>query len=98
MGLDRIPTASEIHKWDLFKLGPPGNRIVDDIQSHWKSYFHEYGILADVPYSQFHPRKGWDTVYTWESLEEHEPTLANTYGKKVIKPSLMVVVAPPPSR
>ena len=30
----------------------------------------------------------------WESLEEHEPALANTYGKKVAKPSLMVVVAP----
>ena len=29
-----------------------------------------------------------------ESLEEHEPALANTYGKKAAKPSLMVVVAP----
>ena len=94
MGLDRIPSAAQIHKRDLFKLGPPGNRIVDDIHSHWKSYFHEYGVLADAPYSQFHPRKGWDTVYTWESLEEHEPMLTNTYGKKVIKPSLMVVVTP----
>ena len=46
-----------------------------------------------MPYSQFHPREGWDTVYTWESLEEHKPTLTNTYGKKAIKPSLMVVVA-----
>ena len=97
MGLDRIPTAYQIHKQDLFKLGPPGNHIVDDIHSHWKSYFHKYGILADAPYSQFHPRKGWDTVYTWESLEEHEPTLANTYGKKVIKPPLMVVVTPTPT-
>ena len=94
MGLDRIPTASQIHKRDLFKLGPPGNRVVDDIHSHWKSYFHEYGILADVPYSLFHPREGWDTVYTWEFLEEHKPMLANTYGKKAIKPSLMVVVTP----
>ena len=94
MGLNRIPSAAQIHKRDLFKLGPPGNCIVDDIHSHWKSYFHEYGILAGAPYSQFHPRKGWDTVYTWESLEEHKPTLINTYGKKAIKPSLMVVVAP----
>ena len=50
--------------------------------------FHEYRILADVPYSQFHPRKGWDTVYTWESLKEHKPALTSTYGKKAIKPSL----------
>ena len=94
MGLDRIPSAAQIHKWDLFKLGPPGNHIVDDIHSHWKSYFHEYGILADAPYSKFHAREEWDTVYTWESLEEHKPALTNTYGKKVIKPSLMVVVTP----
>ena len=94
MGLDRNPSAAQIHKRDLFKLGPPGNCVVDDIHSHWKSYFHEYRILADAPYSQFHPRKGWDTVYTWESLEEHKPMLTNTYGKKVIKPFLMVVVTP----
>ena len=31
MGLDRIPNESQIHKQDLFKLGPPGNHIVDDI-------------------------------------------------------------------
>ena len=85
---------AQIHKWDLFILGSPGNHIVDDIHSHWKSDLHEYGVLANAPYSQFHPREGWDTVYTWESLEEHEPMLANTYGKKVAKPSLMVVVAP----
>ena len=94
MGLDRIPTAAQIHKRNLFKLGPQGNRIVDDIHSHWKSYLHEYGVLANAPYSQFHSREGWDTVYTWDSLEEHEPTLTNTYGKKVAKPFLMVVVAP----
>ena len=94
MGLDRIPSVAQIHKQNLFKLGPPGNRIVDDIRSHWKSYLHEYGVLANAPYSQFHPREGWDTVYTWESLEEHEPALTNTYGKKVAKPSLMVVVTP----
>ena len=34
------------------------------------------------------------TVYTWDSLEEQEPALANTYGKKVTNPSLMVVVTP----
>ena len=67
---------------------------MDDIHSHWKSYHHKYGVLADAPYFQFHPREGWDTVYTWESLEKHEPMLTNTYGKKVAKPSLMVVVAP----
>ena len=52
MGLNRIPSVAQIHKRDLFKLGPPGNHVVDDIHSHWKSYFHEYRILADVPYSQ----------------------------------------------
>ena len=67
---------------------------MDDIHSHWESYFHKYGVLADAPYSKFHAKEGWDTVYTWDSLEEHEPALANTYGKKVTKPSLMVVVAP----
>ena len=75
-------------------MGPPGNRVVDDIHSHWESYFHKYRVLADAPYSKFHAKEGWDTVYTWESLEEHEPALTNTYGKKAIKPSLMVVVAP----
>ena len=93
MGLDRIPTATQIHKRELFKLGSPGNRVVDDIHSHWKSYLHEYGVLANASYSQFHPREGWDAVYMWESLEEHEPTLANTYDKKVAKPSLMWEVA-----
>ena len=51
MGLNRIPTAAQIHKQDLFKLGPPGNCIVDDIHSHWKSYLHEYEVLANAPYS-----------------------------------------------
>ena len=94
MGLGKIPSEAQIHKRDLFKLGPPGNRIVDDIHSHWESYFHKYGVLADAPYSKFHAKEGWDTVCTWDSLEEHKPALANTYGKKVTKPSLMVVVAP----
>ena len=94
MGLDKIPSMAQIHKWDLFKLGPPGNHVVDDIHSHWESYFHKYGVLPDVPYSKFHAAEGWNTVYTWEPLEEHEPALANTYGKKAIKLCLMVVVVP----
>ena len=94
MGLGKIPSEAQIHKWGLFKLGPPGNLVVDDIHSHWESYFHECGVLADVSYSKFHALEGWDTVYTWDSLEEHGPVLANTYGKKTTKLSLMVVVAP----
>ena len=94
MGLSKIPTATQIYKQDLFKLGPPGNCVMDDMHSHWRSYLHEYRILADVPYSQFHSRKGWDTVYTWESLKEHKPALTSTNGKKAIKPSLMVLVTP----
>ena len=94
MGLNRIPTVTQIHKQELFKLGSPGNHVVDDIHSHWESYLHKYGALADAPYSQFHPKEEWDAVYTWESLEKHEPMLTNTYSKKVAKPSLMVVVAP----
>ena len=46
------------------------------------------------PNSKFQAKEGWDTVYTGDSLEEQEPVLADTYGKKVTKPSLMVVVAP----
>ena len=94
MGLDNIPTVVQIQKRELFKLGSPGNRIVDNIHSHWESYLHKYGVLANAPYSQFRPKEGWDAVYTWESLEKHKPTLANSYGKKAAKPSLMVVVAP----
>ena len=67
---------------------------MNDIHSHWESYFHKYRVLANVPYSQFSAKEGWDTVYTWDSLEEHEPALANSYGKKATKLSLMVVVAP----
>ena len=94
LGLDQIPSLVQIHRRVLFKFGPPGNRIVDDIHSHWESYFQKYGVLADVPYSKFQATEGWDTVYTWDSLEKHEPALTHTYGKKVTKPSLMVVVAP----
>ena len=53
LGLDQIPSVVQIHKWDLFKLGPPGNRIVDDIHLHWESYFQRYGKLANVSYSKF---------------------------------------------
>ena len=94
LGLDQIPSVVQIHKRDLFKLGPPGNRVVDDIHSHWESYFQKYGVLANAPYSKFQATEGWDTVYTWDSLEKHEPALAHTYGKKATKPSLMVVVTP----
>ena len=94
LGLDRIPSVVQIHKRDLFKLGPPGNHIVDDIHSHWESYFQKYRVLANAPYSKFQATEGWDTVYTWDSLEKHEPALTHTYGKKVTKPSFMVVVAP----
>ena len=94
LGLDRIPSVVQIHKRDLFKLGPPGNCVVDDIHTHWESYFQKYGVLADTPYSKFQATEGWDTVYTWDSLGKHEPALAHTYGKKATKPSLMVVVAP----
>ena len=93
MGLGTVPSEAQIHKQD-FKLGPLGNRVVNDIHSHWESYFHKWGVMANVPYSQFSAKEGWDTVYTWSSLEEHEPVLTNFYSKKVIKPSLMVVVAP----
>ena len=94
MGLGTVPSEAQIHKRDFFKLGPPGNRVVNDILSHWESYFHKWGVMANVPYSQFYAKEGWDTVYTWSSLEEHEPALTNFYSKKAIKPSLMVVVAP----
>ena len=91
MGLSKIPSEAQIYKQDLFKLGPPGNHVVDDIHSHWKSYFHKYGVLANAPYSKFHTKEDWDTVYAWDSLEEHKPALAN---RKVTKLSLMVAVAP----
>ena len=34
LGLNWIPSVVQIHKWDLFKLGPRGNRVLDDIHSH----------------------------------------------------------------
>ena len=94
MGLGKILSVAQIHKQDLFKSGPPGNCIVDDIHSIWESFFQKYGVLVDAPNSKFQAKEGWDTVYTWDSLEEHEPVLADTYDKKVTKPSLMVVVTP----
>ena len=53
LGLNQIPSLVQIHKRDLFKLGPQGNRVVDDIHSHWESYFQKYRVLADAPYSKF---------------------------------------------
>ena len=94
MNISSTPTAAQIHDPKLFKLGPPGNRVVDDIHSHWESYLHSFGVLADAPYSQFRPKEGWDAVYTWESLKTHEPTFATSFGKQANKPSLIVVVTP----
>ena len=87
-------TAAQIHNRKLFKLGPPGNCVMDNIHSHWESYLHSCGALANAPYSQFHPQEGWDAVYTWESLKTHEPMFAYSFGKKANKPSLVVVVTP----
>ena len=42
LGLHQIPSVVQIHKRDLFKLGSPGNHVVDDIHSHWESYFQKY--------------------------------------------------------
>ena len=94
MNISSTPTAAQIHYRKLFKLGPPGNCVMDDIHSHWESYLYDFGALANAPYSQFHPKEGWDAVYTWESLKKHEPTFANSFRKKANKPSLIVVVAP----
>ena len=93
MNISSTPTVAQIHDQKLFKLGPPGNCIVDDIHSHWESYLFDFGALADAPYSQFCPKEGWDVVYTWESLKKHKPTFANSFRKKANKPSLIVVVA-----
>ena len=40
------------------------------------------------------PRRDGMRLYTWESLEKHELALANSFGKKENKPSLIVVVTP----
>ena len=58
MGLSTVPSEAQIHKQDFFKLGPPGNHIVNDIHSHWESYFHKWGVMANVPYSQFPVKEG----------------------------------------
>ena len=94
MNILSTPTAAQIYGQKLFKLGPPGNRVMDDIHSHWVSYLYDFRALADAPYSQFHPKEGRDVVHTWESLEKHEPTFANSFRKKASKPSLIVVVTP----
>ena len=94
MNISSTPTAAKIHDQKLFRLGPPGNCVMDDIHSHWESYLYDFRALADAPYSQFHPKEGLDVVYTWESLKKHKPTFASSFGKKANKPSLLVVVAP----
>ena len=92
MGLGEISSEAQIQKQNFFKLGPPGNCVVNDIHSHWESYFCKWGVMAGVPYSQFPAKEGWDVVYTWSSLEEHETVLTSSYSKRTTKPSLMVVV------
>ena len=62
--------------------------------SHWLSYLHKFGALADTPYSEFQPAEGWDTVYTWDSLKKYESKVADSFGKKMTKPSLIVVISP----
>ena len=94
MNISSTPTAAQIHDRKLFKLGPTGNHVVDDIHSHWESYLHSFGALTNAPYSQFCPQEGWDVVYTWESLKKHEPTFISSFGRKANKPSLVVVVTP----
>ena len=64
MGLGTVFTEAQIHKQDFFKLGPPGNRVVNDIHSHWESYLHKWGMMANVLYSQFPTKEGKDVVYT----------------------------------
>ena len=61
LGLDQIPSVVQIHKRDLFKLGPPGNHVVDDIHMHWESYFQKYGVLANCALLQVpsHRRLGY---------------------------------------
>ena len=98
MNISSTRTAAQIHGQKLFRLGPPENRVVDDIHSHWVSYLYDFRSLANAPYSQFRPKEGWDAVYTWESLGKHESTFTNSFGKKASKPSLIVVVAPTTTR
>ena len=92
MGIDVAPTPEQVCGQQLFQVGPPGNRVVDDIHTQWLSYLYDFGALADAPYSQFRPTKGWDAVYTWESLKKYESKFTDSFGKKVTKPSLIVVV------
>ena len=94
MGIDVAPNAEQVCAWQLFQIGPPGNRVIDDIHSHWLSYLYKFGALADAPYSEFQPIEGWDAVYTYDSLKKYESKFADSFGKKVTKPSLIVVVSP----
>ena len=94
MGLDRIPTVTQIHKWELFKLGSLGNRVVDDIHSHWESYLHKYGALADAPLFPVPSQRMGCSLYVGIFGETRAYTHQHLYSKKAAKPSLMVVVAP----
>ena len=94
MGIDAAPTVEQVSGRLLFKVGPPGNQVVDDIHTHWLSYLYNFGALTEAPYSHFQPAEGWDAVYTWESLENHEPRFASSFDKKATKPLLIVIVAP----
>ena len=93
MGIAVAPTTEQVRGRQLFQVGPPGNHVVDDIHTHWLSYLYKFGALAYAPYSQFQPAKGWDVVYTWESLKKYKSKFADSFGKKATKPSLIVVVA-----
>ena len=64
MNISSTPTVAQIHDQKLFRLRPPGNRVMDDIHSHWESYLYDFRALADAPYSQFCPKEEWDGVYT----------------------------------
>ena len=46
MNISSTPTAAQIHDRKLFKLGPPGNCVMDNIHSHWESYLYDFGALA----------------------------------------------------
>ena len=94
MGLESMPTMEQVCSQKLFQVGPPGNHVMDDIQRHWVSYLVKFGVLANAPYSQFWPAEGWNAVYTWELLEEHEPRFYSSFGQKAAKPSLIMIIDP----
>ena len=78
----------------MIQLSPPGNCVINDIHSHWLTYLYEFGTLVDAPYSEFQHAEGWDAVYTWDSLKKYQSKFADSSGKKVTNPSLIVVVSP----